>query len=71
MDERMAEYVGFRDPIGEGLYNMGLTDERIMVLCTVSEHCKAYAETILAHEYHGALYGRKPPTSLEKGTEGE
>jgi hypothetical protein len=33
------------------------TKERIMVLCTVSEHCKAYAETILAHEYHGALYG--------------
>ena len=50
----------------------GLTvKERIMVLCTVAEHCKAYAETILAHEYHGALYGRKPPTSLEKGTEGE
>jgi hypothetical protein len=36
----------------------GLTvKERIMVLCTVAEHCKAYAETILAHEYHGALYG--------------
>ena len=50
----------------------GLTvKERIMVLCTVAEHCKAYAETILAHEYHGALYGRKPPTSLDKGTEGE
>ena len=31
--------------------------ERIMVLCTVAEHCKAYAETILAHEYHSALYG--------------
>ena len=31
--------------------------ERIMVLCTVAEHCKAYAETILAHEYHRALYG--------------
>lgn len=45
--------------------------ERIMVLCTVAEHCKAYAETILAHEYHGALYGRKLPTSLEKGTEGK
>jgi hypothetical protein len=38
----------------------GLTvKERIMVLCTVAEHCKAYAETILAHEYHGALYGRR------------
>ncbi len=33
--------------------------ERIMVLCTVAEHCKAYAETILATEYHRALYGRK------------
>ena len=28
--ERMAEYVGYKDPIGEGLYNMGLTDERII-----------------------------------------
>jgi hypothetical protein len=30
MVERMAEYVGFKDPIGEGLYNMGLTEERIV-----------------------------------------
>jgi hypothetical protein len=50
----------------------GLTvKERIMVLCTVAEHCKAYAETILAHEYHGALYGPRLPTSLETGTEGK
>ena len=27
---RSTEYVGFKDPIGEGLYNMGLTDERIV-----------------------------------------
>ncbi|MBR3387509.1 MAG: hypothetical protein IKG84_04675 [Bacteroidales bacterium] len=33
--------------------------ERVMVLCTVSEHCKAYAETMLAHDYHVALYGRR------------
>ena len=33
--------------------------ERIVVLCAVSEHCKAYAQTMLMHEYHGALYGRK------------
>ena len=30
MDERMVECVGWKDPIGEGLYNMGLTDERII-----------------------------------------
>lgn len=30
MAERMAEYIGFKDPIGEGLYNIGLTDERII-----------------------------------------
>lgn len=33
--------------------------ERIMVLCTLSEHCKTYAQTILAHEYLAALYGRR------------
>lgn len=33
--------------------------EQIMVLCTVGEHCKAYEQTILAHEYHAALYGRR------------
>lgn len=26
----MTEYVGYKDPIGEGLYNMGLTEERII-----------------------------------------
>ena len=30
MAERMVEVVGWKDPIGEGLYNMGLTDERIV-----------------------------------------
>ena len=35
------------------------TKERIMVLCTVGEHCKAYAKTVFAHDYHAALYGRK------------
>jgi len=30
MAERMVEYVGWKDSIGEGLYNMGLTDERII-----------------------------------------
>ena len=33
--------------------------EQIMVLCTVSEHWKAYEQTILAHEYHASLYGRR------------
>ena len=30
MAERMTEYVGWKDPIGDGLYNMGVTDERIV-----------------------------------------
>lgn len=34
------------------------TDELLMALLYVSENCKAYAESILAHEYHRALYGR-------------
>ena len=58
------------DHITDATNNLAVR-ERIMVLCTVAEHCKAYAETILAHEYHRVLYGRRPPTSLEKGTEGE
>ena len=33
--------------------------ERVMVLCTISEHCKAYAETVMAHEYHRILYRQK------------
>lgn len=30
MAERMIEVVGWKDPIGGGLYNMGVTDERIV-----------------------------------------
>ena len=37
MAERMVEYIGWKDPIGEGLYNMGLTDERI-VRCRDCKH---------------------------------
>jgi hypothetical protein len=33
----MTEYVGYKDQIGEGLYNMGLTDERI-VRCRDCKH---------------------------------
>ena len=39
MAERMAEYVGWKDPIGEGLYNMGVTDERI-VRCRDCKHSR-------------------------------
>ena len=46
------------DHISEATKGLG-AGERIMVLCTVSEHCKAYAETVLSHEYHRALYGRR------------
>lgn len=31
-------------------------DEKAMVMCTLGEHCRAYAQTILAHDYHRALY---------------
>lgn len=34
-------------------------NERVMVLSAVSEHCKAYVETMLAHDYHRVLYGQK------------
>ena len=34
-------------------------EECLMVLCYISEHCKAHAQTILAHEYHRALYRTK------------
>ena len=30
MAERMVEVIGWKDPIGGGLYNMGVTDERII-----------------------------------------
>lgn len=33
--------------------------EKAMVLCYVAEHYKAFVETILAHDYHEALYKRK------------
>lgn len=33
--------------------------EQAMVLCYVAEHYKAFVETILAHDYHEALYKRK------------
>ena len=33
--------------------------EQVMVMCYVSEHFKACAETILAHDYHEALYKRR------------
>lgn len=33
--------------------------EQAMVLCYVAEHFKAFVETILAHDYHEALYKRK------------
>lgn len=39
MAERMTEYVGWKDPIGGGLYNMGLTDERI-IRCRDCEHSR-------------------------------
>ncbi len=26
----MQEFVGYKDPIGDGLYNMGLTDEEVI-----------------------------------------
>lgn len=34
-------------------------DERLMMLGYVAEHCKAYEQTTLAHEYHRSLYPSK------------
>jgi thioredoxin-related protein len=49
----MVEYVGWKDPIGEGLYNMGVTDERIIrcrdckhATMTVNDECK-YCEKLI------------------------
>lgn len=33
----MQEFVGYKDPIGDGLYNMGLTDEEV-IRCRDCEH---------------------------------
>ena len=52
MAERMAEYIGWKDPIGDGLYNMGVTDERI-VRC---RDCKYAAVDHSDHEYRDPLF---------------
>jgi hypothetical protein len=39
----MIEYVGYKDQIGEGLYNMGLTDERI-IRCRDCKHYRPEEE---------------------------
>jgi len=44
------------DYVGDALADASF-DERLMVLLYVGEHCKAQAETVLAHEYHKAIYG--------------
>lgn len=41
--------------INERMNDLSLED-RLMALLYVGEHCKAHAQTILAHEYHRALY---------------
>jgi hypothetical protein len=53
----MTEYVGYKDPIGEGLYNMGVTDERI-VRCRDCKHsnkagtiCKFFAAWDMTDEF--------------------
>lgn len=54
----MIEVVGYKDPMGEGLYNCGITDERI-VRC---RDCKHYDEAIHAciHPNISALRGDVP-----------
>ena len=52
MAERMAEYVGYKDPIGEGLYNMGVTDERI-IRCRDCKHAAAYPD---GHKYREPFF---------------
>ena len=46
------------DHIADAIADLELK-EQVMVLCTVGEHCKACEQTILAHEYHAAIYGRR------------
>ena len=57
MTERMIEVVGFKDPIGDGLHNMGLTDERIIRCrhCQFSHQhdCKRYPQD---NKYMGKWY---------------
>lgn len=52
MTERMVEVIGWKDPIGEGLYNMGVTDERI-VRC---RDCKYAAVYHGDHEYREPFF---------------
>ena len=52
MAERMVEVIGWKDTIGEGLYNMGVTDERI-VRC---RDCKYAAFYPSDHEYREPLF---------------
>ena len=58
MTERMTEYVGYKKPIGEGPYDMGVTDVRI-VRC---RDCKHYDQDIHAciHPNISALRGDVP-----------
>jgi hypothetical protein len=49
----MTEYVGYKDQIGEGLCNMGLTEERI-IRCMDCRHFHS----------HDAVWAEPPKTSV-------
>jgi hypothetical protein len=56
-ESAVTEYVGWKDPIGNGLYDMGLTDERI-VRCRdcqfgYQHDCKRYPQD---KKYMGKWY---------------
>jgi hypothetical protein len=48
----MVEVIGWKDPIGEGLYDMGVTDKRI-VRCRDCKHAASYPD---GHEYREPFF---------------
>lgn len=48
----MQEFVGYKDPIGDGLYNMGLTDEEVI-------RCQVHRSATLEGDF--CSYARRRP----------
>lgn len=48
----MKEYVGYKEPIGDGLFNMGVTDEEI-IRC---RDCKQFHVDQSDHDYREPWY---------------
>ena len=56
----MSEYIGYKDPIGEGLFNMGLTDEEIVRCRDCNKARKDSFKCARFHEEDGAMADVKP-----------